>query len=43
MKWYLQRCTAHWRKGIGGKPFFRQIPDPELKYAQIVKERENGK
>lgn len=30
-------------KGIGRKPFPRQKPDPELKYAQVVKERENGK
>ena len=30
-------------KGKGRKPFPRQMPDPELKYAQVVKERDNGK
>jgi len=30
-------------KGIGRKPLPRQVPDPGLKYAQIVKQRENGK
>lgn len=30
-------------KGIGRKPHQKQVPDPDLKYAQIVKERENGK
>ena len=30
-------------KGIGRKPLPRQVPDPDLKYAQVVKERENGK
>jgi hypothetical protein len=30
-------------KGIGRKPLPKQVPDPDLKYAQIVKERQNGK
>lgn len=30
-------------KGRGRKPLPKQVPDPNLKYAQVVKERENGK
>ena len=30
-------------KGIGRKPLPRQVADPDLKYAQVVKERKNGK
>jgi IS1 family transposase len=30
-------------KGRGRKPLPKQVADPELKYAQVVKERENGK
>lgn len=30
-------------KGIGRKPLPIQVPDPCLKYAQVVKERKNGK
>jgi hypothetical protein len=30
-------------KGIGRKPLPIQVPDLDLKYAQVVKERENGK
>jgi len=30
-------------KGKGRKPLPKQTPDPELKYPQVVKERENGK
>lgn len=30
-------------KGIGRRPLPKQIPDPDLKYAQVVKEREKGK
>lgn len=29
-------------KGIGRKPLPKLIADPQLKYAQVVKERENG-
>lgn len=29
-------------KGRGRKPLPKLIPNPELKYAQVVKERENG-
>lgn len=30
-------------KGRGRKPLPRKVADPDLKYAQVVKERENGK
>ena len=29
-------------KGRGRKPLSKFVPDPKLKYAQVVKERENG-
>lgn len=39
---YATRQQAAY-KGRGRRPLAKQIPDPELKYAQVVKERENGK